>query len=52
MNKIIAVARWEYLDKVRKKAFWIGVLLLPVIIGLSAVVPALLAEQTGRKPRK
>ena len=45
MNKIVAIARWEYLDKVRKKSFWIGIMLTPLIWVLLGVVPTLLANK-------
>src|SRR5579883_2520011 len=45
MKKIFAVAKWEYLDKVRRKAFWIGVLLLPLIIAASSIIPTLIANK-------
>lgn len=45
MKKILAVARWEYVEKVKSKAFIISLILLPVIsIGLG-VVPGLLISQ-------
>jgi ABC-2 type transport system permease protein len=37
------VIRREYLDRVRKKSFWIGVLLFPLIMGGMMTVPALIA---------
>ena len=33
------VARREFLDTVRTKTFWIGILSFPVILGLAVVVP-------------
>lgn len=44
MSKIYMVARREYLDNVRTKAFWIGILAFPIIIVLAILVPMLLAE--------
>ena len=45
MNKAFAVARWEYLEKVRSKAFIIGLFLTPVILVGMGVLPTLLASQ-------
>ena len=44
MNKIVLVAWREYMDNVRTKGFWIGILAFPLIIALSATVPILLAK--------
>ena len=44
MSKIYMVARREYLDNVRTKAFWIGILAFPIIIALAVLVPILLAK--------
>jgi ABC-2 type transport system permease protein len=45
MNKTLVVARWEYLEKVKSKAFLIGLLLTPVIMIGMGVIPSLLATQ-------
>lgn len=45
MSKILAVARWEYLEKVKSKAFLIGLLLTPMIMIGMGVLPGLLASQ-------
>jgi ABC-type Na+ efflux pump permease subunit len=39
MGKSWLVARREFLDTVRTKTFWIGILSFPVILGLAVVVP-------------
>jgi ABC-2 type transport system permease protein len=44
MRRILLIAQREYLDNVRTKAFWIGILAFPIIIVLGALVPILLAE--------
>ena len=44
MSKAFLVAWNEYLGTVRTKAFWLGLLAIPVLIGLVAVVPRLLSE--------
>ena len=43
MRKIALVARREYMEHVRTKGFWIGVLAFPLILALSVVVPVLLS---------
>jgi ABC-2 type transport system permease protein len=44
MSKIYMVARREYMENLRTKAFWIGILAFPLIITLSVLVPTLLSE--------
>jgi ABC-type Na+ efflux pump permease subunit len=36
------VIRREYLDRVRKKSFWVGIMIFPLIMGLMFVMPILL----------
>jgi ABC-2 type transport system permease protein len=43
-SKTYLVARREYVENLRTKAFWIGILAFPVILTLSIAVPKLLAE--------
>lgn len=45
MKKIFEVARWEYIEKIRTKAFIISVILTPIIIILYSVLPTLFAEE-------
>lgn len=45
MKKIIAVARWEFLEKVKTKAFIISLILTPVFIFAVSVLPSLLIDQ-------
>ena len=42
MKKILAVARWEYIEKVKTKAFIISLIITPLIIILFSVLPSLL----------
>ena len=42
MKKIIAVAKWEYLEKVKTKAFLISLVITPLIIILFSILPSLL----------
>lgn len=45
MKKILAVARWEYVEKVKSKAFLIGLLITPVIMLAMGFLPMLFATQ-------
>ena len=44
MRKIALVAWREYMDNVRTKGFWIGILAFPLLIALGATVPVLLTQ--------
>ena len=41
MKRAFLVANREYLENVRTKGFWIGILMMPVILVLFAVIPVL-----------
>ena len=45
MNKIVTIARREYLDKVRRKSFWIGIFITPLIWVVMGLGPSLLANK-------
>ena len=47
LNRIFAVIRREYLERVRTKAFWISTLLVPVFLGAVMIIPAWLAARGG-----
>ncbi len=47
MSRIVQIAVREYLENVKTKAFLIAICMTPVMIGLSLLVPALLA---GKRP--
>jgi ABC-2 type transport system permease protein len=49
MNKAWLVARQEFRQTVATKAFWIGLLSLPIIICLAAAVPILLDSTTDAR---
>ncbi len=51
MKKILAIARAEYLQAVRSKAFLIGLFLMPVLMGGSILAQVLLKEQVDLEPR-
>jgi len=47
LNRILAVIRREYLERVRTKAFWISTLLVPIFLGAVMILPAWLAARGG-----
>ena len=49
MKKIIAVARWEYLEKVKTKTFIISLIITPLIIILFSILPSLLFRDEAPK---
>ncbi len=51
MNKVFAVARWEYLEKVRTRAFLIGLFLTPLIMIVTGVLPTLFVAQEDTETR-
>jgi len=52
LRKSLAVARAEYLQAVRSKAFIIGVLLMPVLMGGSILAQVLLKDQVDLSERR
>ena len=49
--KVLSVARWEYLEKVKSKAFLIGLFLTPVLMVGMGVVPTLLITQADTRTK-
>lgn len=47
-KKAFAVAKWEYLEKVKTKTFIISLFLTPLILILFTILPTFLAEQETR----
>ncbi|MCW5897045.1 MAG: ABC transporter permease [Bacteroidetes bacterium] len=45
MNKALVVAKWEYLEKVKSKAFLLGLFITPLIMVGMGVLPGLLASK-------
>jgi len=45
MSKITSVAKWEYLEKVKSKAFLIGLFLTPMLMVVMGVLPSLFMAQ-------
>jgi len=45
LKKALVVARWEFIEKVRTKAFIISLILMPVFMIVMSVVPSLLMNK-------
>jgi ABC-2 type transport system permease protein len=45
-SKALQVALWEFMEKVKSKAFIISLVLMPVITGAMVILPALFASKT------
>ncbi len=45
MNKILTIARWEYLEKVKTKTFIISLVITPLIIIMFSILPTLLTQK-------
>ncbi|HEV8377137.1 MAG TPA: ABC transporter permease [Candidatus Polarisedimenticolia bacterium] len=52
MHKLLMVIRREYLERIRKRSFWLGTLLLPLLMVGLVVVQLLLADVETGKQRK
>ena len=48
--KYLDVAKWEFLEKVKSKAFIISLVLMPIIMVIFGVLPGLLASKPDDKP--
>ncbi len=51
IHKALAVARWEYLEKVKSKAFLIGLFLTPIIMVAMGVLPTIFVGQQDETTR-
>ena len=51
MNKALVVARWEYFEKVKSKAFIISLFLTPIIMVAMGVLPSVFATQEDEEPK-
>jgi len=49
-SKALQVAKWEFLEKVKSKAFVISLVLMPVIIAIMALLPAFLVSKEDSGP--
>jgi ABC-2 type transport system permease protein len=45
MSKMMTVAKWEFLEKIKSKAFLISLILMPIIVVGMGVLPGLLATK-------
>jgi ABC-2 type transport system permease protein len=45
LKKIFAVARWEFVEKIKTRSFIISLILTPIIIITFSVIPAFLADE-------
>lgn len=45
IKKILAVARWEFIEKIKTKAFLISLILMPAFMFIMMVVPSLIATK-------
>ena len=52
MNKIITIASTEYVNALRSKAFLIGLLAMPLMVGLMIIVPQLTKDKVDLSDRK
>ena len=52
MNKVWRVARTEYLNLVRSKAFLVSIFLMPVFMGGAATIQALVGDQVDVRDRR
>jgi ABC-2 type transport system permease protein len=49
-SKAFQVALWEFMEKVKSKAFIISLVLMPIIIGAMAILPAIFASKADNEP--
>jgi len=50
-NKSFRIAQWEFLERVKTKAFIVGLFMMPTIIAVFTVIPSLLASKAEEKMR-
>jgi ABC-2 type transport system permease protein len=51
LNNVVVVAKREYLQRARTKAFWLTTLILPLFVTAISVVPTLLLSKSGSTQR-
>ncbi|MFC2094093.1 ABC transporter permease [Bacteroidota bacterium] len=51
MKKILTIARWEYLEKVKTKTFIISLVITPLIIIMFSLLPTLLTQKEDLRTR-
>ncbi len=47
IKKALVIARWEFIEKVRKKAFIVSLILMPVFMMVMTIVPSLLMNKAA-----
>jgi ABC-2 type transport system permease protein len=52
MNKVLAVTKWEYVEKVKTKAFMLSMIITPIFIIAMAVLPSLLAQKSDEDTKR
>ena len=52
MKKMLAVARWEYVEKIRSKAFLFSLIIIPLLMVAMGILPGVLATRPDSDPRK
>ena len=52
MHSVLMVIRREYLDRVRKKSFWVGILLFPLIMALLMGAPMLMMAMAAPEEKR
>ena len=48
MRNVLRVAVREYRENVQTKAFWLGIFILPALLGASIALPLLFEKDQGR----
>lgn len=51
MHKTLIIAKWEYLEKIKTKAFVLSLVVTPLIIILFSVLPALLSQKEDMRTK-
>jgi ABC-2 type transport system permease protein len=51
MTKVLSVARWEYIEKVKSKAFLIGLFLTPILMVGMGILPTFFVTQEDAESR-
>ncbi len=49
MNRMLLVASREYIENIRTKGFWIGIMMMPIILIMVAVIPVLVESTREAK---
>jgi ABC-2 type transport system permease protein len=50
-NKILHIAKWEFIEKVKTKAFMISLVMMPMIIAVFSILPGLLVSKSDEKSK-